>query len=173
MENYKEILTRINTLIFDVDGVLTNGLVTFMPDGNALRSFNSKDAYALQLAVRKDFNVCIITGGTSINIKQSLNLLGITDIYLSSSHKLEVYKEYLTERNLTHDTILFMGDDIPDLPVMKAVALPCCPTDASSDCKHISKYISHHKGGNGCVRDIVEQVLRAQNKWLNEDSFSW
>ena len=109
----------------------------------------------------------------SAAVKDSLKLLGITDIYLGASHKIDVYKDYITERDLNSNTILFMGDDIPDLYVMKEVALPCCPSDASPDIKRISKYISHYKGGKGCVRDVIEQVLRSQHKWMNEDAFTW
>lgn len=165
MKNYKEILPQITTLIFDVDGVLTDGTVTIFPDGEMVRRMNIKDGYALKVAVDKGFNVCIISGGTNQSVKTRLQALGIKDIYLGAHNKIEQLHDYLSIKNLKLSEILYMGDDIPDFPVMELVALPTCPQDAAPEIKGVSKYISHKKGGKGAVRDIIEQVMKVQDKW--------
>ena len=163
--SYKQLLPNINTLIFDVDGVLTNGMVTIMPDGELVRHMNIKDGYALKTAVDKGYNVCIISGGTNEGVKTRLANLGIKDIYLGAHNKIHQYNELVKKYNLKPENILYMGDDIPDYPVMKLVGLSCCPNDAASEIQKISRYISYKKGGEGCVRDIIEQVLKVQGKW--------
>ena len=163
--SYKQLLPNINTLIFDVDGVLTNGMVTIMPDGELVRHMNIKDGYALKTAVDKGYNVCIISGGTNEGVKTRLANLGIKDIYLGAHHKIEQYNELVKKYNLKPENVLYMGDDIPDYPVMKLVGLSCCPNDAAPEIQKISRYISYKKGGEGCVRDIIEQVLKVQGKW--------
>ena len=163
--NYKEILPQITTLIFDVDGVLTDGTVTIFPDGKMVRRMNIKDGYALKTAVDNGFNVCIITGGSNQAVKSRLEGLGIKDIYLGAHNKIEQLNDYLSKKNLQLSEILYMGDDIPDFPVMKLVALPTCPQDAAPEIKSIAKYISHKNGGKGAVRDIVEQIMKVQGKW--------
>lgn len=164
-KSYKELLIQINTLIFDVDGVLTNGVVTILPNGEMIRQMNIKDGYALKSAVNAGLKVCIISGGTNEGVRIRLENLGITDIYLGAHNKIEQYKELVTTYNLNSENILYMGDDIPDFPVMKLVGLPTCPNDAAPEIQLIAKYISNKEGGNGCVRDIIEQVLRVQGKW--------
>ncbi|MFD2567849.1 KdsC family phosphatase [Pseudotenacibaculum haliotis] len=164
-KSYKQYLANINTLIFDVDGVLTNGIVTIMPDGQLVRQMNIKDGYALKTAVDAGLNVCIISGGKNEGVRIRLQNLGIKDIYLGAHDKIEKYHELTDMYNLQPENVLYMGDDIPDVPVMKLVGLPCCPNDAVSEIQHISKYISDKKGGEGCVRDIIEQILRVQGKW--------
>ncbi len=164
-KSYKEILPQISTLIFDVDGVLTNGMVTIMPDGEMIRHMNIKDGYALKTAVNMGLHVCIISGGTNEGVRTRLKNLGITDIYLGAHNKIEQYQEILEKHNLHPENVLYMGDDIPDLPVMQLVGLSCCPNDAAPEIQQISKYISNKKGGEGCVRDIIEQTLRVQGKW--------
>lgn len=164
-KSYKEILPQINTLIFDVDGVLTNGMVTIMPDGELVRQMNIKDGYALKTAVDAGLNVCIISGGTNEGVRVRLQGLGIKDIYLGAHNKIKQYNEILEKHNLQAKNVLYVGDDIPDFPVMKLVGLACCPNDAAPEIQGISNYISNKKGGEGCVRDIIEQVLRVQGKW--------
>jgi 3-deoxy-D-manno-octulosonate 8-phosphate phosphatase (KDO 8-P phosphatase) len=165
--SYKQLLPNISTFIFDVDGVLTNGMVTIMPNGELVRNMNIKDGYALKTAVDKGFNVCIISGGKNEGVRTRLANLGIKDIYLGAHDKIKQYYELVEKYNLKPENVLYMGDDIPDFPLMKLVGLPSCPNDAASEIQMISKYISDKKGGEGCVRDIIEQVLKVQNKWEN------
>jgi 3-deoxy-D-manno-octulosonate 8-phosphate phosphatase (KDO 8-P phosphatase) len=164
-KSYKEYLQHISTFIFDVDGVLTDGTVTITTSGDMLRKMNIKDGYALKTAVDNGFNVCVISGGSNKGVRKRLQGLGITDIYLSAHNKIEQLEEYLDIYNIKAESVLFMGDDIPDVPVMKLVGLPCCPQDAVPEIKAISKYISHKNGGKGAVRDVIEQVLKVQDKW--------
>ncbi len=164
-KSYKEFLSDITTFIFDVDGVLTDGLVTVTSDGELIRTMHIKDGYALKTAVDAGFNVCVISGGTNEGVRTRLRGLGITDIYLGAHHKQDQFDEYIDIYNIKAESILYMGDDIPDFPVMKKVGLPCCPKDAAPEIKSISLYVSHKKGGKGCVRDVIEQVLKVQGKW--------
>ncbi|MDG2194090.1 MAG: HAD-IIIA family hydrolase [Polaribacter sp.] len=164
-KSYKEILPQINTLIFDVDGVLTNGMITIMPDGELIRHMNVKDGYALKTAIDAGLQICIISGGTNKGLRTRLEGLGIQDIYLGAHDKIKHYKELVTKYDLQAENILYMGDDIPDFTVMKLVGLACCPNDAAPEIQGISNYVSYKKGGEGCVRDIIEQVLRVQGKW--------
>ncbi|MCX7550332.1 KdsC family phosphatase [Xanthomarina sp. F2636L] len=165
-KSYKEYLEQITTLIFDVDGVLTNGTITVTTAGDMLRTMNIKDGYALKTAVDKGFHVCIISGGTNEGVRLRLEGLGITDIFLGAHNKIEQLNQYLEKHQIDLKNVLFMGDDIPDFPVMKLVGLPCCPQDAVQEIKAISKYVSHKNGGTGAVRDIIEQVLKVQGKWM-------
>lgn len=163
--SYKQILPKINTFIFDVDGVLTNGTLTIMPDGELVRHMNVKDGYAMKNALNKGFRVCIISGGTNEGVRNRLQALGIEDVFLGAHDKIKQYNELVKKYNLKPENILYMGDDVPDYPVMKLVGLPACPNDAVREIQQVSKYISDKKGGEGCVRDVIEQVLRVQNKW--------
>ncbi|MES2761953.1 MAG: HAD-IIIA family hydrolase [Bacteroidota bacterium] len=165
MENFKQKLTRIKTLLFDVDGVLTNGHVFLMESGEFIRNLNSKDGFALQLAVKKGYRIGIITGGNSQIVKKALAGLGIEDIFLSQHDKLQCYKDYINEHGLNEEEILFMGDDLPDYEVMKRVGLAVCPSDSAHEIKDICLYISNRKGGEACVRDVIEQVMRSQGTW--------
>ncbi len=164
-KSYKEIMPQISTFIFDVDGVLTDGTVTIFPDGELVRTMNIKDGYALKTAVDMGYNVCIISGGTNPAVKSRLQALGITDIYLGAHHKMEQMDEYLDIYNIDPSNVLYMGDDIPDIPVMQICGLATCPKDAVPEVQRISGYISQKKGGKGCVRDVIEQVLKVQDKW--------
>ena len=164
-KSYKESLSNITTFIFDVDGVLTDGLVTVTSDGELLRTMNIKDGYALKTAVDAGFNVCVISGGTNEGVRKRLRGLGVTDIYLGAHHKEDQFDEYVDIYSIKNENILYMGDDIPDFPVMEKVGCPCCPKDAAPEIKAISVYISHRNGGKGCVRDVIEQVLKVQGKW--------
>lgn len=173
-DHYLKLLPKITTLIFDVDGVLTDGTVTLLPNGDQLRSLNSKDGFAFQLAVRKGLRICIITGGSSENVKIALGRLGISDVYLRVSNKIDTYDDIKVMYDLKDDEIMYMGDDLPDYEVMKCAGIPACPSNASREIKDISKYISDKDGGRGCARDIVEKVLRAQEKWItNPSDLTW
>ncbi len=173
MSNYKEKLLKINTFIFDYDGVLTDGTVILTSTGDALRSANVKDGYALQLAVKKNYRIAIISGGFSESIKHRFDSLKIEDVFLGVDKKIDVYNQYLETNNLKSENVLFMGDDIPDYEIMLAAGVPTCPSDAVEEIKKAATYISHQAGGHGCVRDIIEQVLKVQGKWLNDDAYHW
>ncbi|WP_138434175.1 KdsC family phosphatase [Winogradskyella algicola] len=164
-KSYKEYLININTFIFDVDGVLTDGTVTITTSGEMLRRMSIKDGFALKTAVDAGFNVCIISGGSNEGVRKRLQGLGVKDIYLGAHNKIEQLNDYLEKKNVKASEVLYMGDDIPDFPVMKLVGLPCCPQDAAPEIKAISKYISHKNGGKGAARDVIEQVLKVHNKW--------
>ncbi|WP_339752508.1 HAD-IIIA family hydrolase [uncultured Winogradskyella sp.] len=164
-KSYKEYLSNISTFVFDVDGVLTDGTITVTTDGEMLRTMNIKDGFALKTAVDAGFNVCIISGGSNEGVRKRLAGLGIKDIYLGAHNKIEQLNDYMNKHNIKKPQVLYMGDDIPDYPVMKLVGLPCCPQDAVTEIKSVSKYISHKSGGKGAVRDVIEQVLKVQNKW--------
>jgi len=173
MNNYKAILKNINTFIFDYDGVLTDGTVILQADGEALRTANVKDGYALQLAVKLGFNVAIISGGNSASMNKRFEALKIKDFFLGVENKVEVFKKYLKDNDLDAGRILYMGDDIPDFQVMQLAGLACCPSDASPEIKSISQYISPKGGGKGCVRDVIEQTLKLQGKWMTDHGFKW
>lgn len=173
MSNYKSRLKAINTFIFDYDGVLTDGTVILQADGEALRTANVKDGYALQLAVKLGYNVAIITGGYSESMRKRFEALKIEDFFMGVANKLEVLHDYFEKKGIVADHALYMGDDIPDFHVMQEVGIACCPADASPEIKNISHYISIKNGGKGCVRDIIEQTLKVQDKWMTDDGFKW
>ncbi len=156
----------IRVLVFDVDGVLTDGTLMILPNGVMARRMNIKDGYALQLAVKKGYNVVIISGGNSAEVKERLNLLGVKDVFMRISNKKECLEEYMSVNGIKREEVLFMGDDLPDYEVMQSVAVACCPADAAHEIKSISHYISHLKGGEGCARDVIEKVLLLRNDWL-------
>jgi 3-deoxy-D-manno-octulosonate 8-phosphate phosphatase (KDO 8-P phosphatase) len=164
-KSYKQLLPNITTLIFDVDGVLTNGMITIMPDGQLIRQMNIKDGYALKTAVDEGYNVCIISGGRNEGVRIRLQNLGIKDVYLGAHNKIDQYHELVKKYDLQPENVLYMGDDVPDIPVMKLVGIACCPNDAAPEVQRISKYISNSNGGEGCVRDVIEQTMRVQGKW--------
>jgi 3-deoxy-D-manno-octulosonate 8-phosphate phosphatase (KDO 8-P phosphatase) len=173
MSSYKTLLSQIDTLIFDVDGVMTDGIVILSPDGDMLRTMNVKDGYALQLAVKKGLRVIIISGGNSFMVKQRFEGLGIKEIYLSIGNKLEVFHKILEDDKLDPKRVLYMGDDIPDYQIMCEVGLAACPADAAEEIKNICHYISPKPGGKGCVRDILEQLMKVQGTWFDEHCFHW
>lgn len=160
-------------MIFDVDGVMTNGVVLLTADGDMLRSMHVKDGYALHLAVRKGYRIAIISGGSSQSVMHRFRTLGIQDVFLGVSNKIDVFKKYIKENSLDPSTVLYMGDDIPDYEIMEYAGLSACPADAAEEIKCIAKYISPFKGGEGCVRDVLEQVLKIQGCWFNDDGFHW
>lgn len=166
-------LTRIRGLAFDVDGVLSCDTIPLHPGGEPMRTVSVKDGYALQLAVKQGLRIAIITGGRTEAVRQRYAGLGIEDIYMGSSVKIHNYRDFRDRHGLCDDEILYMGDDIPDLEVMSVCGLPCCPRDAVADVKAVSAYISGYDGGRGCGRDVLEQVLKAQGKWMVGDAFGW
>jgi 3-deoxy-D-manno-octulosonate 8-phosphate phosphatase (KDO 8-P phosphatase) len=172
MNSYKHALNHINTFIFDVDGVFTDGKV-YLLKGEIIRTLNSKDAYAVQYAAKMGYKIFAITGGNSIEVRDSLLGLGMTRVYLSAHSKMICYEEIKAEFNLTDQEIAYMGDDIPDIPVLKVAGLSACPQDAVIDVKSVVDYQSPFDGGKTCVRDIIEQTLRVQGKWLSDLAYQW
>ncbi len=163
--NHLERFRAIHTFIFDVDGVLTDSSVLILEDGKLLRRMSIRDGYAIKRAVQEGYRVCAITGGKSDGVRSRLFNLGVSDIYLGAEDKLEAYGEILELYELDEDGILYMGDDVPDYPVMRKVGLPACPADAAPEVLKIAQYVSPYRGGEGCVRDVIEKVLRLQGKW--------
>lgn len=172
MINYD--LKKIRAIVFDVDGVLSSEMIPLHPSGEPMRTVNIKDGYAIQFAQKQGLRIAILTGGTTPSVRLRYERLGVTDIFMGCSIKINTYNEFLSKCGLKDEEIIYVGDDIPDYEVMTRCGCPCCPSDACSDIKSISMYISKFKGGHGCGRDIIEQVLRAQGKWLNgAKAFGW
>ncbi len=169
-KSYKELMPLIDTFIFDVDGVLTDGIINVFSNGELVRNMNIKDGYALKAAVDAGYRVCIISGGKNEGIRDRLKGLGITDIYLGAHHKVDQFEEYCDIYDIDKEKILYMGDDIPDYWVMKEVGLAACPKDAVPEIQNVSQYVSQKKGGKGCVRDVIEQVMKVQGKWHKNSS---
>ena len=165
MSNFKERLNKIKCFAFDVDGVLTDGLLLITHEGQQLRRMNIKDGYALQLAIKKGYHIIIISGAVSEGVHKRLNGLGIKDVHIGVKDKRETLDKLLQETNFTYDQVLYMGDDMPDFEVMSKCAVPTCPQDAVHQIKDIAIYISDKKGGDACVRDVIEQVLVLQGNW--------
>ncbi len=170
---FLEKLKNIKAFIFDVDGVLTNGDITVTGDGDQMRHFNVKDGYAINHAIKSGFYIATISGGHSRGVLSRLNGLGVKDVFMGISHKLEVYERVVADMKLNPEEILYMGDDIPDLDVMQKVGLPTCPADACEEVKAAAAYISPVLGGKGCVRDVIEKVLKIQDKWMKADATSF
>ena len=166
-KSYKTIMNDITTFIFDVDGVLTDSKVFVTTEGEILRTMNIRDGYAMKAAVESGYNVCVISGGSNEGVRLRLRNLGVTDIHLGTPDKVETFKEYIELYNINPEQVLYMGDDIPDYHVMKLVGLPTCPQDATPEIKSISTYISHINGGKGAARDVIEQVMKVQGKWMS------
>ena len=173
MGNFKEELSHVRAFVFDVDGVLSSSRIILHPGHEMMRSMNIKDGYAIHYAIRKGYPIAIITGGNSDAVAQRFENLGVTDIYLRSKDKVENLSDFLSKRDLGKENVLYMGDDILDYLVMKEVGFPTCPSDAVEEIKAISTYISDKAGGEGCVRDVIEQVLRLQGRWMEQDAFTW
>ena len=164
-KSYKEYLKDIKAFIFDVDGVLTDSSVLVTSEGEMLRKMSTRDGFALKTAVDAGFLVCIISGGKNEGVRKRLAGLGVKEISLGAHDKVVHLNELFEKYQLKTENVVYMGDDIPDYPVMKGIGLPCCPQDAVPEIKGISKYISHKKGGKGAARDVIEQVLKVQGKW--------
>jgi 3-deoxy-D-manno-octulosonate 8-phosphate phosphatase (KDO 8-P phosphatase) len=173
MSNFKEDLGRVKAFVFDIDGVLSLQTISLNVFGIPNRTVNLHDGYALQLAVKKGYRIGIISGSNSKDYLKRLKMLGITDVYLNSRNKTDHFLNFLNKYKLDKSDVLFMGDDIPDYEVMKMAGIPACPADADSEIKQVAVYISDRKGGEGCVRDVIEQVLRLHNKWMDSHAFSW
>lgn len=172
MINYD--LKKIRAIIFDVDGVLSAETITLSADGEPLRTINIKDGYAIQLAVKQGLHMAIITGGNTSAVRIRYEGLGVQDVCMGCAVKIETYEQLLEKYGLKDEEVLYVGDDIPDYEVMSRCGCPCCPADASAEIQDISLYVSHRPGGHGCGRDIVEQVLRAQGKWMSDrKAFGW
>lgn len=159
---------KIKTFAFDVDGVLTDSSILVLNDGQFARRMNIKDGYALQLAIKRGYNILVISGGTSEALRIRLEKLGITEVFLEVQNKVEVLLKYVTENNLLWEEVLYMGDDIPDLAVMQMCGLACCPVDAVAEIKQVSQYVSPKSGGEGCVRDVIEKVLKLNEHWYHD-----
>ncbi len=156
---------KITTMIFDVDGVFTDGMLIVTENGDMLRSMNARDGYAVKRAIDKGFRIVIITGGDSIGVEKRFRKLGVKHIFLKIKNKLEKYKRFIEEYNISNDEVLYVGDDILDIELMQYVFLPACPHDACHEILAMAEFISNFDGGKGCVREIVEKVLSSQNKW--------
>lgn len=163
--NVLELFTPINTFVFDIDGVLTDGSLLVLPDGIMARRMNIKDGFALQLAVKRGYRVIVISGGFSTEVKDRLHKLGVADVYMKVEDKAALLSEFIYKHLIKKEEVLFMGDDIPDLQVMQVAGLACCPADAVTEVKEIAHYISHIKGGEGCARDVIEKVMKLNGKW--------
>ena len=163
----------ITTFIFDFDGVMTDGKVYCDYEGHPLRATNVKDGYAIQLATKLGYNVAVISGAVCPSTIVRMNSLGVTDVFTGIPDKVLKLKEYMQEKGIKPEEIIFMGDDIPDLRVMQCVGLPASPADASPEVKAISKFVSERAGGQGAVRDVIEHVLKAQGKWMTAEAYAW
>jgi 3-deoxy-D-manno-octulosonate 8-phosphate phosphatase (KDO 8-P phosphatase) len=163
--NQLEKFGEVDTLLFDVDGVMTDSSLHVLQNGELLRKMHTRDGYALRAAVTAGLRVAVITGGKSEGVKIRLKNLGVSDVFVGIQDKLETYREYIELHDLDEGRILYMGDDLPDLTVMRRVGFPVCPADAAPEIKKISQYISSEKGGHGCVRDVIERVLKITGRW--------
>lgn len=172
MINYD--LRKIKAIIFDVDGVLSAETITLATSGEPLRTANIKDGYAIQLAQKLGLRIAVMTGGKTDAVRVRYENLGVKDIYMGCEIKLKTYQEFKDKHSIKDEEILYMGDDVPDYEVMQIVGCPCCPADACSEIKELSLYVSTKNGGQGCARDVVEQVLRAQGLWMKDKkAFGW
>jgi 3-deoxy-D-manno-octulosonate 8-phosphate phosphatase (KDO 8-P phosphatase) len=173
MAFFKEELTKVKAFVFDVDGVLSAATQVLTQEGETVRTSNLKDGFALIYAIKMGYLICVITGGKTIDVLKRCEKIGIKDVYAGSLKKLPCLYHFLEKNNLKADEVMYMGDDLPDYPVMKMVGIPVCPKDAAVEIKAISHYISDKNGGEGCVRDVLEQVMRAQGKWINPEKMNW
>lgn len=171
-KTYKELLAGIHTFMFDVDGVFTSGQVLLHPGLDPVRTFYTRDAYAVQHALKERLRIIVVSGGVSTGVSESFARLGVTEFHHSVADKNAKLDE-LVANGLDLGHTAYMGDDIPDLRVMQRVALPCCPADAAEEVKAISRYVSRFPGGRGCVRDVLEQAMKVQDKWLTEQAHHW
>ncbi len=169
MSDFLQKLEQVNTFIFDIDGVMTSGKVFLTASGDQLRSMLVKDGYAIQYAIKQGYHVAVISGGSSQSVKPRLKYLGIKDIYIGSKNKVNDFQEFLEDKQIRPEQVVYMGDDIPDYYVMQLCGVKTCPKNAAPEILAISDYISDKNGGEGCVRDIIEKVLRLHNKWFNPE----
>lgn len=169
MSFFKEELVHVNAFVFDVDGVLSKDVLSINSSGVLIRTANVKDGFAIRMAIKKGFPVAIITGGISNRTKLRYKQLGVKHFYQGTKNKVDCLNDFLNKVNIKSENVLYMGDDLVDYNIMKKVGLPTCPKDAVPEIKEISKYISNKTGGEGCVRDVIEQVLRARNNWFTPE----
>ncbi|MDR1974629.1 MAG: HAD hydrolase-like protein [Bacteroidales bacterium] len=169
MGNYKERLKDINTFIFDFDGVMTEGQIWVLELHKNLRASNVKDGYALHYAHKMGYNIAVISAGNGHSIHERLEGIGITEVYTEVYSKIDKFYEYIASKNVKPENVLYMGDDIPDYEIMCKVGVACCPADAVEEIKSVAHYISPIKGGKGCVRDVIEQVLKIKGDWFKGD----
>ena len=163
--SYKEKLKNIKNFVFDVDGVFTDGSIIVDNNGNEFRVFNTRDGIAVKIATDKGYNFCVISGGNNEGVRKRLQRLGVKNIFLGVDNKIEIFESFLKKNNLNPSETLYMGDDIPDIKILNMTGLSCCPNDSANEVREIVDYISIKKGGDGCVRDVIEQVLTIQNNW--------
>ena len=173
MINYKEKLHPIKAFVFDFDGVMTDGSVWTFADGETARCGNIKDGFAIQYAVKKGYIVAVISGATSKSIDNRMKMLGVTQVYTGCADKMKTFDQFLSTNNLTEEQVLCMGDDIPDYPILQRAGVSACPADAAVEIKESVDYISLFPGGRGCVRDVIEQVLRLHGQWFHQDAVVW
>jgi len=166
-------LSKITTFLMDMDGVLTDGYALCMEDGTVLRGIQSKDGFAIQLAVRMGYRIGIISGGYSAGMQQRFEKLGVQDVFMRSGYKMDVYQQYKQKYDLTDEEILYIGDDLPDYEIMKAVGYAVAPLDASDDIRTIAHWTSTKGGGQGCVREVIEKILKIQGKWYSKEALIW
>ena len=171
--NYKAKLHEIKAFVFDYDGVISDGNIWSANDTIIVRSGNVKDGYAMQYALRKGYLIAILSGGSGDSIRSRMKMLGVEDVYLGSHRKKEIFEDFLKDKQLLPEQVLYVGDDIPDYDVMRLAGVSACPADAAEEIKAVADYISHKNGGCGCVRDVIEQVLRLQGQWFHEDAKAW
>lgn len=164
--NFLEKFHHIDTFILDVDGVLTNGDLLIQPDGQFLRKMNVKDGFAIKHALNQGYKIAVISGGKPLGVETRLRNLGVESLFFNIQDKRSCYLEYVAQQHLDHAGIIYMGDDLPDYEVMRLVGIPACPNDAAKEIADIAQYISPYTGGNGCVRDIIEKVLRLHGRWM-------
>lgn len=163
---YLELFRQVRAFIFDVDGVFTNNEILITENGQLLRKMNIRDGLAVKIAVQKGYPIGIISGGKSEGVRSRFADLGIRDIYLGRQEKMDAFEDFLLTHDLDPKEVLYMGDDLPDYPVMRRVGIPVCPQDAAPELFQIVEYISPFAGGTGCVRDVIQQVLQLQEKWV-------
>lgn len=166
-------LSKIKAFVFDVDGVLSPDSIPLSPEGVPMRMVNIKDGYAINLAAQHGYGLAIITGGDTEAVRLRFERLGVKDIYMKSRIKINDFNDYMQKTGYKREEIVYSGDDIPDYHVMQEVGLSVAPADAAHEIRAIANYISHHKGGQGVARDIIEQVMKAQGKWMGEEAFGW
>ena len=165
MGNFIEDIARVEAIVLDVDGVMTDGGIIPTPDGDFIRRYNAKDGYAIASAIREGLKICIISGGRGRMLENRLQMLGVTRYYLNCMDKVAAIREFVADYNVDLESVIYMGDDIPDLECMRLVGVPVCPSDAAMEVVEASRYISEYNGGHGAVRDIIEQVMRAKGVW--------
>ena len=165
MGNFKEDVARVEAIVLDVDGVMTDGGIIPTPDGDFIRRYNAKDGYAIAAAIREGLKICIISGGRGRMLENRLQMLGVTRYYLNCMDKVTAIREFAADHNIDLENVVYMGDDIPDLECMRLVGIPVCPSDAAMEVVEASRYVSEFNGGHGAVRDIIEQVMRAKGVW--------